>query len=287
MRKFSFIFFFIFALCSLPFAVFAQDIKQLEEGEGIKKYKQWIEKQKEDIPRDITKEQEIFHEQKPRISRTEVISGKPGEVSKELITEEEVMPTISMDFQDADMKDVLKIFSQQSGLNFIAGEKIKDSKITLYLDKVSVEDALNTILRGNNLTYEQAEDSDIFIVKQTSEPEIETITKVFTLDYAQVEGGGDDDDEGHDMQEVINNILTEHGKIICYGRTNSLIVTDIPANFARIEKTIKEIDAPTPQVMIEAEILETVAGLTDKLGIDWQNIDLTMKIPDYNLFRSI
>ncbi len=71
------------------------------------------------------------------------------------------------------------------------------------------------------------------------------------------------------MQEVIENILTEHGKVICYGRTNSLIVTDIPANFARIEKTIKEIDTPTPMVMIEAEILETKVGLVEELGVDW------------------
>jgi len=257
----------------------------------MERYKQWVEKQKEAIPGDVSREQEIFPGEEPQVSRTEVILGKPEEVSKEVTAKEEEMPTISMDFQDANMKDVLKIFSQQSGLNFIAGESIKDSKITLYLDKVSVEDALNTILKGNNLTYEQAPGSNIFIVKQTAEPEIETITKVFTLNYAQVEEedeeDGDGEEEGHDMQEVIENILTEHGKVICYGRTNSLIVTDIPPNFARIEKTIKEIDTPTPQVMIEAEILETVAGLTDKLGIDWQNIDLTMKIPDYNLFRSI
>ncbi|MCD6575425.1 secretin and TonB N-terminal domain-containing protein [Candidatus Aerophobetes bacterium] len=287
MRKFSFILFFIFALCSLPFAVFAQDIKQLEQGEagGMAKYKEWLKEQEKDVSK-----VQPFLEEKPQINRTEVISGKPEEISKEVTAKEEEMPTISMDFQDANMKDVLKIFSQQSGLNFIAGENIKDSKITLYLDKVSVEDALNTILKGNNLTYEQAPDSNIFIVKQTAEPVIETITKVFTLNYAQVEEedeeDGDGEEEGHDMQEVIENILTEHGKVICYGRTNSLIVTDIPANFARIEKTIKEIDTPTPQVVIEAEILETVAGLTDQLGIDWTTT-LTWTAPSSDLMKSV
>lgn len=300
MNKKLFLLIVLFALCSLPFAIFAQDIKQLEEGEGMAKYKQWMEKQKENIPGDITKEQKIFPEEKVRVSHTEVVPGKPEEeFQKEAKAKKEGLPTISMDFQDANMKDVLKIFSQQSGLNFIAGERIKDSKITLYLDKVSVEDALNTILKGNNLTYEQAPDSDIFIVKETAEPEIETITKVYTLNYAQVSGGdgdnnsGDNNENGHDMQEVIENILTEHGKVICYGRTNSLIVTDIPANFARIEETIKEIDTPTPMVMIEAEILETAAELTDQLGIDWQPTEtaspsLTLKSsdPNANLLKS-
>ena len=266
-KIFVFSFFLSSVFCLLFSAVSAQDIRQLEEGEtgGMAKYKEWIEKEK------------------PQISRTEVIPGKLEEVK---VVKEEAMPTISMDFQDANMKDILKIFSQQSGLNFIAGEKIKDSRITLYLDKVSVEDALNTILKGNNLTYEQAEDSDIFIVKQTSEPEIETTTRVYTLNYAQVEEEEDEDSEGGGMQEVVENILSEHGKIICYGRTNSLIITDIPTNFERIEKTIKEIDTPTPMVMIEAEILETIAGLTEKLGIDW-SATLTWTAPTDDLWPNI
>jgi type II secretory pathway component HofQ len=62
-------------------------------------------------------------------------------------------PTISMDFKDANLKDILKIFSQQSGLNFIASEDIAEKKVTLYLDNVSVTDALNSIIAANNLTY--------------------------------------------------------------------------------------------------------------------------------------
>ena len=38
---------------------------------------------------------------------------------------------ISMDFQDANLKDILKIFSIQSGLNFISSDSVKDRKFTL------------------------------------------------------------------------------------------------------------------------------------------------------------
>jgi len=47
--------------------------------------------------------------------------------------------TISMDFKDADLKDVIKVFSIQSGLNFIASEVVQNRKITLYLDKVPIK----------------------------------------------------------------------------------------------------------------------------------------------------
>ena len=216
------------------------------------------------------------------VYETEII---PQEEKREKEAEEvSGMPTISMDFQNANMKNVLKIFSQQSGLNFIAGEDIADKRITLYLEKVSVEDALNTILSANKLTYEQKPGSNIFVVKKSAEPEVETVTKVFMLSYAQAKEGGEEGGKG--IKEVIEDVLTEHGRVICYGPTNSLIITDIPANFERIEKTIKDLDIPTPQVMIEAEILETVAGLTEKLGVDWSTT-LTWTAPTSDLWPTL
>ena len=55
--------------------------------------------------------------------------------------------TISMDFQDASLRDILKIFSIQSGLNFIASEAVQDRKITLYLDKVPAKETMKSYLR--------------------------------------------------------------------------------------------------------------------------------------------
>ena len=62
--------------------------------------------------------------------------------------------TISMNFTDADLENVLKVFSQQSGLNFIASASIADRTINLYLDSVPVEEALERILSAHDLTYE-------------------------------------------------------------------------------------------------------------------------------------
>jgi type IV pilus assembly protein PilQ len=189
-------------------------------------------------------------------------------------------PTISMDFQDADLKDVLKVFSQQAGLNFIASEHVKQRKVTLYLDSVSVGDALNTILSANNLTYEQEKESRIFVVKEWGRPDVETITKVFPLQYARVTGSeltqsgiglrGGGTDAG--IKEVIKELLTEYGRIIEDARTNSLIVTDLPTQFTKIEQTIKQLDIKLPQVMIEAEVIEASLDTIDKLGIDWGNL---------------
>lgn len=188
-------------------------------------------------------------------------------------------PTISMDFKDANLKDILKIFSQQSGLNFIASERIKDRKVTLYLDNVSVEDALDAIIRANRLFYEQAEDSEIFIVKELVMPEVEITTRVYPLNYADaaktaellqelIERGDDGAGEGEEREER-GGVITRHGSVIADERTNSLIITDIPTQFPIIDKTIAKLDKRVSQVMIETEILEVSLDAIKKLGIEW------------------
>ncbi len=94
--------------------------------------------------------------------------------------------TISMDFQDASLKDVLKIFSIQSGLNFISSETVQDRKMTLYLDKVPLKETMDKLFKANNLSYEIDPNSNLFIVRDWGKPELETVTKVFYLKYATV-----------------------------------------------------------------------------------------------------
>ena len=96
-------------------------------------------------------------------------------------------PEISMDFKDAEMKDIMKVLSVQSGLNFIASGAVRDRKVTLYLDKVPLEQAMNKIFQANNLAYELDRDANIFIVKDLGEEnEHDLITRVFYLKHATV-----------------------------------------------------------------------------------------------------
>ncbi len=208
---------------------------------------------------------------------------------------------ISIDFQDAQLKDVLKILSQQSGLNFIATEQVKGKRVTLYLDKVLVQDALNSIVAINNLTYDQAPGSDIFIVKEPIPVTVEMVTRVFRLNYAPVcileeeeEGGGvasttgteEEETEGvpeGDIVILIRQMLTFEvsetemglrmtrylGSLAIDTRTNSIIVTDTPDKLKIIEEIIAKLDVPVPQVMIEVEVIETSLQTLEDLGFEW------------------
>lgn len=207
---------------------------------------------------------------------------------------------ISLDFRDASLKTILKIFSEQSGLNFIASQSIQDRTITLYLDNVPLKEALDNIMAANNLKYELDPGSNIFIVRETGRPDIETITKIYHLKYARLKtsrlesaiaggaaggasggaaaggpadsGGGASSGEGGGggggIEDVIMSVLSPNGKIKDDPRTNTLVIQDIPVQFELIDKVIALLDVPSPQVMIEVEMLDVSKKTIDEMGVD-------------------
>jgi len=198
-------------------------------------------------------------------------------------------PLISMDFKDASLKDILKAFSIQSGINFIASQEIEDRTVTLYLDKVSVKEAMDKLFKANKLDYEFAEEAKIILVKK-AEPEIETITKIFPLKYHTVPnakikkdvesnlGAGGAGGAG-DIVASIEKLLSQVGKITEDTRSNSLIITDVPSRFPLIEQVLPKLDVPQPQAMFEVEILDVSKNLVDNLGFNFGNNPLTLILP--------
>jgi type II secretory pathway component GspD/PulD (secretin) len=182
---------------------------------------------------------------------------------------------ISMDLKDASLIDVLKIFSKQSGKNFIAGEGAVGKKITLFIENISVEEALEKILEANELTYEMKEGSDIFVVKPIAKTEDALTTWVFPLTHATVPSSklnstidlkGTTAATGG-IVAAVKGVMSKAGVIVEDARTNSLIITDKPEKFAIIKETIAKLDVQVPQILIEVEMLDVSKGTTDKMGL--------------------
>jgi type IV pilus assembly protein PilQ len=206
----------------------------------------------------------------------------------------QAQPTISMDFQDASLKDILKIFSIQSGLNFIASEGVQDRQITLFMDNVPVQEAMDKIFKANNLSYELDDEASIFIVKDWGKPEIETITKVFTLKYRSVPSARVESEKnellktsvlaGADIISSLRQVISANGKINEDPKTNSLIITDIPSRFAGIEKVIASLDLPQLQVMLDVEILDVSKNIVDKMGFEFGENPFTLNLHDSKFY---
>jgi len=219
---------------------------------------------------------------------------------------EEPEVLISMDFKNADLKDILKVFSIQSGMNFIASEAVQDRKMTLYLEKVPIEKAMDQIFKANNLSYELDKEANIFIVKEWGTMGPELITKVFYLKHASVSsssmkeemknqvpgsetsttcstgssggGGGSGGsgsggkwkaEENSGITEIVKKLLSKDGTVVEDYRTNSLIVTDVPSRIQSIAQVIASLDVSVPQVLIEVEMLDVKKEAVDQLGVKW------------------
>ena len=214
---------------------------------------------------------------------------------------------ITLDLQDASLRDTLKMLSVQSGLNFVASEAVAERKLTLYLDNVPLSDALDKVFKVNNLSYELDPESNIFIVKDWGKPSIDLDTRVYFLKYTRVtnsrlnEGlssassssansssssssssstsapssgsSASSTTTANGLKDVLETVLSEYGKIIEDPATNSLIITDMRSKFPIIEQLISKLDIAIPQVMIEVEILDVDKSEVDKLGFKFTGTD--------------
>lgn len=85
-------------------------------------------------------------------------------------------------------------------------------------------------------------------------------TKVFNLNYAQAEK----------IQAKIQEAVTKGiGTIKTDERTNKIIVTDYPDKLEEISKIITAFDERTPQVLIDAQIIQINPSDLFEMGVNW------------------
>ncbi len=179
---------------------------------------------------------------------------------------------ISLDLKDADIKDVFRTISQLTGLNIVIDPEVRGT-VTVQLENVPWDQALDLILKQNSLGYVlennimriattqklQAEESDrarLAEARQAAEP---TRTVIKKLSYARA----------GEITPTLKSIMSRRGDIVVDTRTNTLIIREIPTFLPAVLQLIDNLDTATPQVMIEARIVETTKTLGRSLGINW------------------
>jgi len=179
---------------------------------------------------------------------------------------------ISLDFQDAEIGSVLRLIADVSNLNMVVGESVK-AKVTLKLLNVPWDQGLDLILKLNNLG--QIREGNILWIdtlanitklrdeaakaKDASLKAEELVTRILYLNYADASKSVD----------VAKSNLSPRGEIKIDLRTNSMVVRDVPDNLAKVEKIVRDLDQRTPQVQIEARIVQATKTFSRGLGIQW------------------
>ncbi len=178
----------------------------------------------------------------------------------------------SFDFKDIDIKDLFRFIADISGLNVILDPSVKGS-VTLKLTEVPWDQALDLITKNQGLGYtiegnviriapvQKIADEERKRAEQERQMMLSAplVTKIKSLSYAKAA----------EVDRVVKRLLTPKGTSIIDTRTNTLIITDINTNIDAIINLIDTLDTRTPQVLIEARIVETNKNFSQAFGIQW------------------
>jgi len=180
---------------------------------------------------------------------------------------------VSLDFQQADLRAVLRVFAEISGLNIVIDPAVRGT-VDVALRDVPWDQALDIILRANKLGYivdgtvvriaplATLADEESQRRKLADEQALSGDLKVLThaLSYARAD----------ELQQLLTkSVLSKRGTVQVDPRTNTLIITDLPDSLAAATSLLETLDVAQPQVEIEARIVKTEKQYARALGVQW------------------
>ncbi len=183
---------------------------------------------------------------------------------------------IDMSLRQADLVETLRSFATISDLNFVIQPGVSGT-VTVELKGVPWDQAMHQILKINNLGMdidgtivriaptsqlraEAEEQRRLQAVRQQSVP-LRTVLK--SLSYSQAT------DVAALLRNRTGSILSSRGTVQVDGRTNTLIIRELPGTIDTVLAVIDNLDSPEPQVTIEARIIEATKSFARSLGIEW------------------
>ncbi len=177
---------------------------------------------------------------------------------------------ISVNLKDVDLKDFFRLIHEISGLNVVLDPQVHGS-LTIVLDDVPWDQALDIVLKNNDLSRQldgnvlriatvdtlrhEAEGRRAQIDAEALAVEKVSITRFLSYAHAK------------DVLLPVKKFLSQRGDVVADERTNSLIVSDIPAVLPQIDRIIQQMDRKTQEVEIEARVVAATRSFARDIGV--------------------
>ncbi|NUF14479.1 type IV pilus secretin PilQ family protein [Acinetobacter lactucae] len=214
---------------------------------------------------------------------------------------------LSLDFQDIEVRRVLQLLADFTGINMVAADSVQGN-ITLRLKDIPWDQALDIILKTKNLD-KRRNGNVIWIAPvaeliKAEEEEAKAVaqsvklaplqTEYIQLKYAQAQDimglitQGSNNSNGlqrtsaggtststnlntgvDSLGNNVGSLLSPRGTITQDDRTNTLIINDTAQSIDQIRKMIDLLDVQVKQVMVEARIVRASTSFTKELGVKW------------------
>jgi type IV pilus assembly protein PilQ len=179
---------------------------------------------------------------------------------------------IDLDLKDADIHNVLRLLADVGHVNIVTADDVSGS-ITIRMRNVPWDQALDVVLQAKGLgmvrqgnlirvapaaTLQKERELRIAAAKQ--EMELAPLeTRLIPVSYATAD----------ELQARAKDLLSPRGSIAVDERTNVLIARDLKGNLDHIEELVRSLDTQTPQVLVEARIVEATSRYLRDVGIQW------------------
>ena len=181
---------------------------------------------------------------------------------------------ISLDLKGADLRDVLRMFAENYNLNIVASKDVS-GEVTVNLHQVTPLEALRVILNINGFDY--IEEGNMLKVVSLPKTPLQDrvvgpsyipenlVSRVIVLNNV----------DASTVLPHIKKLLSPHGytetfKYRGLDISDRIYIRDLPDNIEKIEKLIRELDKPLPQVLIEAKFIDAQVDITKELGFTWR-----------------
>jgi len=199
---------------------------------------------------------------------------------------------LSLNFQDIEIRSVLQLIADFTGLNLVASDTVS-GKITIRLQNVPWDQALDIVLKSKGL--DKRKSGNVIMVAPAAElaarekleiqnnRQVEQLaplsTQYLQLNYAKADdiltlitsgkNGSNGTSGTTDTDTNVGSLLSPRGTVSIDARTNTLIVQDTAVTIDKIRDMITRLDVPVKQVMIEARIVRASDSFSKELGVQW------------------
>jgi type IV pilus assembly protein PilQ len=212
-------------------------------------------------------------EAKPASSENQV--GVPAQDNTRGQTKVYTGQKLSLDFKDADIKNVFRLLAEVSGLNIVVTDEV-NKKVTVRLVEVPWDQALDLLIDTNGLGKEQTgnivristaaqlkTEKDALAAAQKAKEDLEPLqTAYFNINYAKAK----------DLEPKIKALQSKRpdAAVVVDERSNTVMIRDIKKVVDNVSTLVAKFDMRTPQVLVESNIIETNPNFSRSLGIQFQ-----------------
>lgn len=179
---------------------------------------------------------------------------------------------IDLDLKDADIHNILRLLADVGRVNIVTADDVSGN-VTIRMRNVPWDQALDVVLQAKGLGMVRSgnlirvaplatlqKERELRLAAAKQEYELTPLeTRLIPVSYAQAE----------ELQARAKDLLSPRGSIAVDERTNVLIARDIAGNLNNIEELVRSLDTQTPQVLVEARIVEATSRYIRDIGIQW------------------